>query len=113
MKAGYSMPVYVDSMKAKFGRMTMCHMIADTTDELNLMADAIGVARKWIQYPGTPKEHYDISMTKRADAVVLGAVEVTWRQTGAMVMARYLGLEWGDLDTLEQRVYDELERRRA
>ena len=60
------MPLYVDSMKAKFGRMVMCHMIADTTDELNLMADAIGIARKWIQYPGTPKEHYDIAMTKRA-----------------------------------------------
>lgn len=40
--------VYVDDMYAQFGRMKMCHMIADTTTELNAMADSIGVQRKWI-----------------------------------------------------------------
>jgi hypothetical protein len=71
------MSVYVDDMKAGFGRMIMCHMIADTPDELMAMADRIGVARKWLQCAGTPKEHFDICLAKRARAVSFGAVEVT------------------------------------
>ena len=41
------MTVYVDDMKAKFGRMIMCHMIADTDEELHTMASKIGVKLKW------------------------------------------------------------------
>lgn len=82
------MTVYVDDMKADFGRMKMCHMSADSTEELLRMADAIGVARKWLQYPGTFKEHFDIALSKRELAVMLGAQEITWRQMGEMVFAR-------------------------
>jgi hypothetical protein len=74
-----TMTVYVDSMKASFGRMTMCHMIADDEDELHAMADRIGVARKWHQI-----NHYDICMSKRKLAVAAGAVEITFRQAGCM-----------------------------
>lgn len=73
------MSVYVDDMKAKFGRMVMCHMWADTTEELLDMVDTIGVARKWIQYPGTPREHFDVCLSKRALAIEAGAVEATQR----------------------------------
>ena len=58
------MTVYVDDMRASFGRMVMCHMIADTTDELLAMVDQIGINQKWIQYPGKPKEHFDIALLK-------------------------------------------------
>lgn len=75
------MSVYVDDMKAKYGRMVMCHMTADTREELDAMADRIGVARKWVQHPGSPREHYDICYSKRAIAVRLGALEITWRET--------------------------------
>lgn len=74
------MAVYVDDMRANFGRMTMCHMIADSTTELLAMADRIGVQRKWLQKPGTHQEHFDICLAKRAQAVAAGAVELTQRE---------------------------------
>ena len=77
------MSVYVDDMRAKFGRMTMCHMIADSDDELHAMAAKIGVARKWFQ-----GDHYDIALSKRALAVAAGAQEITWRECGVKTMAK-------------------------
>ena len=82
------MAVYVDNMQAQFGRMKMCHMIADSTEELLAMADRIGVARKWIQSAGTAREHFDIAMSKRALAVEAGAVEVTMKELVRMTRAR-------------------------
>ncbi len=79
------MPVYVDNMRAPFRRMKMCHMVADTHDELVAMADKIGVARRWIQKPGTSQEHFDIALSKRKLAVENGAVEVTMRELGEIL----------------------------
>ena len=78
------MAVYVDDMEAPFGRMIMCHMIADTDDELHAMATRIGVARRWHQAPPKHDSHYDIAKTKRALAVANGAVEISLRQLAAM-----------------------------
>lgn len=80
--------VYVDDMRAPFGRMLMCHMIADTHKELVEMADAIGVARKWIQDPGNRGEHFDICRSKRAAAIRAGAKAITMHEIGAMWNAR-------------------------
>lgn len=77
------MSVYVDDMEAEFGRMKMCHMYADSHEELVAMADAIGVARKWIQHPGHPvKEHFDIALSKKKLALAFGAKATTWRNYG-------------------------------
>lgn len=70
------MTVYVDDMRAQYRRMVMCHMLADTDEELHAMAARIGVARKWHQKDGTPHSHYDICLSKRALAVKFGAIEV-------------------------------------
>ncbi len=67
-------------MNVRFGNMIMCHMIADTTEELLEMCDKIGVNKKWIQYPGTYKEHFDICLTKKAKALKLGAIEISMRE---------------------------------
>lgn len=82
------MTVYVDSMRASYGRMKMCHMIADSTDELLAMADKIGVARKWLQKAGTAHEHFDIALSKRDLAVKAGAVEVSMMDLGRIIRAR-------------------------
>jgi hypothetical protein len=80
--------VYVDDPIWTFGRMKMCHMTADAHDELVAMADRIGVARKWIQYPGTFKEHFDVCKSKRALAVRHGAIELTRDEAVARYRAR-------------------------
>ncbi len=74
------MSVYVDTMQASFGRMVMCHMIADSTEELLAMADRIGVQRKWIQHAGTHLEHFDVALIKRRLAIQSGAIEITKRE---------------------------------
>lgn len=82
------MSVYVDNMRARYGRMVMCHLLADTTEELLLMVDRIGVNRRWLQKPGGPSEHFDICLSKRAEAVAAGAVEITMRDAGRLVAAK-------------------------
>jgi hypothetical protein len=73
------MSVFVDDMQMPFRGMLMCHMIADTTEELHRMAESIGLRRRWVQNAGTPSEHYDISLESRAKAIELGAIAVTRR----------------------------------
>lgn len=71
------MSVYVDGARNGFGRMLMCHMIGDTQAELHAMARKIGMQRRWFQEsPPASSPHYDVSQSRRAMAVKLGAVEV-------------------------------------
>lgn len=74
------MTVYVDNARHRYGRMIMCHMIADTEQELHDFAARIGIARR--HYQG---DHYDICLQKKALARQYGAIEVTTR---AMVRLR-------------------------
>jgi len=79
------MAVYVDDMRAPFGNLIMCHMLADTDDELHTMADALGIKRIWWQSPEkTSGSHYDICLTKKAIALRRGAIPITRRQAAAM-----------------------------
>lgn len=81
------MTVYVDNARGRlqYGRrvMVMCHMGADTPEELHAMAEAIGMKLKWFQ-----GDHYDVSLTRRAHAVKLGAVEITVREMVTKIRRR-------------------------
>lgn len=70
------MSVYVDNAKNRRARLVLCHMMADTDNELHVMAEALGMKREWLH-----GDHYDISQTKRGQAVKLGAVEITVEQS--------------------------------
>lgn len=82
------MSVYIDSMHAPYGRMVMCHMLADTTAELLAMADAIGVERRWLQDAGTYREHFDIALSKRKLAIERGAIVISRPALGMMLKRR-------------------------
>lgn len=89
------MTVYVDDMKAPFQpshrparRYIMCHMIADSEEELHAMADRIGVLRKWYQ-----GDHYDITQSKRTLAVQSGAKEITVRELAKMAITKRRGIK--------------------
>jgi hypothetical protein len=82
------MAVYVDSLRAPYRGMVMCHMLADSSDELLAMADRIGVDRKHLQDAGTYREHFDICLTRRAAAVQAGALEVSLSELGRMIRLR-------------------------
>jgi len=77
------MTVYVDDVRHRFGNMVMCHLWADTLEELLSMVDTIGVQRKWIQghptlsfgkHRNASWVHFDISLSKKAEAQRYGAI---------------------------------------
>src|SRR4051812_30173051 len=99
------MTVYVDDVRHPFGNMMMCHMWADSLDELFAMADTIGVQRKWIQgHPelsiGKAKQaswmHFDISLGKKAIARIYGAALTD--KYGPLEYLAKLDIASGDFD---------------
>ncbi len=82
------MPVYVDTPIYRLGRMHMCHMVADTSAELLAMAAAIGMRAEWVQNVGQHNEHFDVCKAKRAEAVRLGAGEISSRELGRKLIAK-------------------------
>lgn len=66
--------IYVDEAVQYEGkRYKMCHMLSDDSlEELHAMADKIGLKRSWFQRHSSP--HYDLTESKRALAISMGAV---------------------------------------
>jgi hypothetical protein len=54
-------------------------MLAFSLEELHLMAEKIGIQRKWFQSRNIP--HYDICKSKRSLAIGHGAIEISRKQT--------------------------------
>lgn len=68
--------------------MVMCHMVADTHQELVEMAARIGVQLKWLQYAHSYREHFDICLAKRKLAVAAGAIEITRKDLARKLLER-------------------------
>lgn len=86
------MTVYVDDMRrsARVGRLNArwSHMFANSREELDTFAARIGMHPQWIQHPGTHREHYDLTDTRRARALELGATPITYPRGVAELMER-------------------------
>ncbi len=73
------MSVYVDGAMIPWRRGKWSHMTADTTDELHAFANKIGLRREWFQdNPDHP--HYDVTKSRRQDAIKLGAIPLDRRE---------------------------------
>lgn len=72
----------------------MSHMIADSQEELLKMAKDIGVNVEYIQYQGTPKEHFDVCKWSRLKAISLGAVPVTVRELVSIIKHKSFQSLW-------------------
>jgi hypothetical protein len=87
------MTVYVDDMRRPaqlLGRPAKwSHMLADTPQELADMAEEMGLRPEWLQHAGTYREHYDVTETKRAQAIGFGAVPISYpRGTADLLKAK-------------------------
>lgn len=99
------MAVYVDDfgMPARVGGLNArwSHLVADSRDELHAFADQLGLRREWFQDPvltGKPLArpgsraaenwHYDVTESKRRQAIALGARAITWRELTGVIDAR-------------------------
>lgn len=107
------MTVYVDNMNAQYGRMKMSHLLADSDDELHAIAAKIGVARKWWQSPEkTSGSHYDICLSKKALAIEYGAIEITWKQAGAMNSRRRVTGQLGKPEDAQEWLKNYMEEKK-
>jgi len=77
------MTVYVDDARKPFGRMLMCHMLADSPSELHAMAKSLGLDERWFH-----RGHYNICQSYRKTALALGAVQITQRKAARMRKAQ-------------------------
>jgi hypothetical protein len=69
------MACYVDKLAHNGWRLgANSHLISDTLEELHELALRIGMKRAWFQPRSSP--HYDLTASRRAAAIKLGAVEL-------------------------------------
>ena len=85
------MPVYVDRMSPtqrsrRWPYDSACHLLADTIDELHAFAASLGLKREWYQPRSTP--HYDLTSTRRSEAIRRGA-EAIDREKVVEIVRKY------------------------
>ena len=85
------MNVYVDDWRqpAQVGRLNArwSHLTADTPEELHEFAARLGLRRAWYQDHGH-RWHYDVTDSKRRQAISRGAEPIGWRDIAALIAAR-------------------------
>jgi hypothetical protein len=128
------MTVFVDDwrQRARVGRLEArwSHLFvgpADQLGELHAFAASIGLRRSWFQDQPWPRAHYDVTESKRQQAVAAGATPIPWREAGERALkairerrehdgrpgARILAMgspAWSDPDTIRTTLTGVAER---
>lgn len=88
------MTIYVDELqhwgwKLRGRTVQSCHMFTDSLDleELHVFAERIGMKRAWFQQSRV-SPHYDLTPSRRALAVSLGAIQLGRREACTVWRAR-------------------------
>lgn len=94
------MTVYVDhpldwgkgSVKQASRVRYWCHMMADTIEELHEMAARLKMPKAWYQGPPSHAHpHYDLSLSRRKQAVAAGAVDISeWDRQHTLALLKRL-----------------------
>lgn len=88
------MTVYVDDMQleAVVGPVdgVWSHLLSDLPGEagrheLLAFAERLGIEARWIQNPGTAREHFDVTEPTRQRALALGAVPIAYGRAVAAI----------------------------
>lgn len=69
--------IYIGKREYSYKGKLFSHMVADNIEELHEMADKLNLKREWFQDGKRP--HYDISKSKKKQALQYGAKEVSDR----------------------------------
>ncbi|HET7689351.1 MAG TPA: DUF4031 domain-containing protein, partial [Nocardioidaceae bacterium] len=82
--------VYVDNMfrpaQLQGRPAKWSHLFADTHEELMSIAAEMGLNPDWLQYPGTHREHFDVTTAKRTQALGFGAVPIAYPSGVAVLL---------------------------
>jgi len=76
--------IYVDQPIHTWRNKKWCHLIADDLDELHSFAAQLGLKREWFQNHRI-QPHYDITASKREQAIKLGAKSISTKQMSERV----------------------------
>lgn len=79
----YAAPATVNGRKGRWS-----HLIADSSAELTAFAAVLGLASHWVQYPGTFREHFDVTESVKRRAIQMGAVPIGLHEAGLLMLAR-------------------------
>ncbi|HUZ03290.1 MAG TPA: DUF4031 domain-containing protein [Thermomicrobiaceae bacterium] len=79
------MAVYVDGLHYPGHGRRWCHLVADSGEELDAMAELLGLRAEWKEDAGTPREHFDLPASHRELAISHGALPVTRRELARLL----------------------------
>lgn len=102
------MGVYVDNSRHRYRHMVMCHMVADSLEELHEMAHKIGCRPEWFQakpHAERPHPHFDLPVFRKERAIALGAQPISQKESVRVLRAWREKLQ---IDPKERALYARL-----
>jgi hypothetical protein len=81
--------IYIDNYEGNYKNMVMCHLISDKNNRKELLAfgKKIGLKEEWLQE--NTFLHFDISKSKRKEAIEAGAKEISCLDLGKIIISYY------------------------
>ena len=89
--------IYIDDAKIPKRGTVWCHMVSDAPSgddgELMQFAASIGLKYAWMQKAGKSDAHFDVVPSKKELAIKRGAIPITTKQVGRLLIMKLKGEE--------------------